>query len=328
MNQYLQHATRLRTYEDYRHEARSWAAECREGTADALLITLGAPGIGKTEVVTRALQEEGYDEDQPDGYGFFRGVMRGLHLYKNEYAYRHNPMVIDDIRALLNDPNAIDILLASTDTRAERLVSWETAHRAIGEGEGKVPPSFIFRGYLAINANSWPKKHDLTMEALLSRGACLVFEPSAEETYAYAGPWYLDGSRSRDEIYAYVGSILDEIPTLDLRVLVRDAPRLYRRYPDDWRDRLKRQLVPENRYPLSVVKQLMLSDTRLTETERRSEFVRLTGLSERSYWRMKKDLGYSEKRTPRVPPEQDGRRRESRNGNGHCDTDLVSARLR
>lgn len=314
METHPKHATHLTTYDDFLHEARSWASECREGVADALLVVLGPPGIGKTEAITRALEAEGFERNKEDGYGYFRGVMRGLHLYQNEYRFRHNPIVIDDILGLLEDPNARDILLASTDTGRERQVNWETAHRSIGDDDGQTPSSFVFGGYLAINANGWPKKHNYIMEAILSRATCVAFTPTAEETYRYAKNWFLDGTGQRQEIYDYVASLLDQMSGLDCRILVREAPRLHRRYPDDWRDRLARMLVPADKFPQSVVKRLSADRRHHSDAERRAVFCALTGMSERSYWRMKRELGLSEARTPRVPPQLDGRRCESRRG--------------
>lgn len=90
-------------------------------------IVSGAPGVGKTFRIMKALKQEG--KIQGRDFGLIKGKCTTQNLYMMMHDYK-NPgqvLVLDDADEIINDPVAINLIKAFTDSSDERIVSYGTS---------------------------------------------------------------------------------------------------------------------------------------------------------------------------------------------------------
>lgn len=123
------------------------------------VILCGAPGVGKTFRVKRALKQNGYVEGE--NLYTIKGKCSPPMLYARLYSYRHKGevIVIDDADALVG-PNApedvINILKSALDTTSDdegRLVAYSTKAKIYDEDGNEVPSRMYFNGACIIITN-------------------------------------------------------------------------------------------------------------------------------------------------------------------------------
>lgn len=112
-----------------------------------LAIVTGAPGIGKTYNILKALKAAGTK------FEVVNGSMSAPNLYATAWTLRErgNVMVIDDGDAVFNDEESLNLLKAMTDSNQDRHVNYRKESPVLAEvGADK---SFIFRGSIIVISN-------------------------------------------------------------------------------------------------------------------------------------------------------------------------------
>lgn len=123
------------------------------------LVVAGAPGIGKSFGIEKALRvEEPVQSDDPlhynftfpNKYRFVKGHSSAAGLYELLYEFREENAVLalDDCDSIFQDKIGLNILKAALDTTARRVISWQTAGNQID-----APKSFEFKGSLIFITN-------------------------------------------------------------------------------------------------------------------------------------------------------------------------------
>jgi hypothetical protein len=189
------HALRLTGYGELEAYVRAFAAGHLH-----LLLLFGPPGVGKSRAVRQALGPQ---------VGWISGQATPLGIYLQAFAYRHLPLVLDDIDGLYADRSGIRLLKALCQTEPVKTLGWHTA-TPILELHG-VPPQFDTTSRLALIGNDW-KTLNADVTALEDRGHVLFFEPKALEVHRQAADWFWD-----QEIFDFVAARLHLIDRHSLR---------------------------------------------------------------------------------------------------------------
>jgi len=135
---------------------------CITGFSRSLIVS-GAPGIGKSYGVEKALEKM---DNTGESYEIIKGYTRPTGLIKLLYRYRHsnNIVVFDDADSVFHDDVGLNILKCVADTTERRVVSWLSEGSLIDEDTAeRIPRSFEFKGSVLFLTN-------LDFETLIGRG--------------------------------------------------------------------------------------------------------------------------------------------------------------
>ena len=145
----------------------------------SVLLT-GAPGMGKTYLVTKALKEKGFDNGNQ--YIIIKGRTTGPGLYRALYENKGKIIVFDDCDSVFKDADGVNLLKAALDSYDERHISFISS-KPMKDGDGMyIPSTFKFTGSVifisnlnqkqidsAVRSRSFTVDIDLTPEQLLQR---------------------------------------------------------------------------------------------------------------------------------------------------------------
>ena len=104
-------ALRLTSYAELEAYVRAFAAGHLH-----LLMLFGPPGVGKSRAVRSALDPR---------VGWISGQATPLGIYLHAFAYRHQPLVLDDIDGLYADRSGIRLLKALCQTEPVKTLGWK-----------------------------------------------------------------------------------------------------------------------------------------------------------------------------------------------------------
>jgi len=189
------HALRLTGYAELQAYVRAFAAGHLH-----LLLLFGPPGVGKSRAVRQALDPQ---------VGWISGQATPLGIYLEAFAYRHRPLVLDDIDGLYADRSGIRLLKALCQTEPVKTLGWHTMTPILELRD--VPQQFSTTSRLALIGNDW-KTLNADVAALEDRGHILFFEPTTLEVHRQAAGWFWD-----QEIFDFVAAHLHLIAQHSLR---------------------------------------------------------------------------------------------------------------
>jgi hypothetical protein len=257
-----------------------------------LVLLVGRPGTGKSEI-TRQKMEKAYGEK---GFGFIDGgKVRPIELYKEIYAHRGKPLVIDDSDPLLDDKEARGTIKQITELRPRKTVSWKTNTPFLEE----VPKSFETDSSVIVIANEWNSKKSIS-RAIEDRasGSCFYFNPSNGEVYNYCQTWY----RGPADIPHYIYDRLDRLEPLSCRWF--DAAKKQLAQGLDWKRVIDDNLRADEKERVAWE---IVGDPKFnTKKKRVDEFIRRTGLKHTEAYRRIGDIERQaglEKKPKRWEPE-------------------------
>lgn len=258
------------TYSELDRYLRKFA----EGALDLVLL-LGPPGIGKTEAVRGVLGIE------PEGSSralYVEGHMQPFGLYQGLWLHRNRPVVLDDLDRLYAKPDCVRLLKPLCNARRLKHVSWLSNAVA---SVPNLPTEFTTESRVILIANEW-RTLNANVRALEDRSIILWFAPSPREIHRQTAAWFDD-----PEVYAFVGAYLPHIPQLSMRYYDK-GKRLKTAGFLDWKKSLLQMMLPER--TTAVVAGLQLDPRLTSDLQRVTQFVAETGLSRRTYFRLKKRL--------------------------------------
>jgi hypothetical protein len=189
------HALRLTTYAELEAYVRAFAAGHLH-----LLLLFGPPGVGKSRCVRHALDPR---------VGWLSGQATPLGIYLEAYAYRDQPLVLDDVDGLYADRSGIRLLKALCQSEPVKTLGWHTSTPILELHD--VPKRFSTTSPVVLIGNDW-KTLNADVAALEDRGHVLVFEPTALEVHRYAALWFWD-----QQIFDFVAAQLHLIGQHSLR---------------------------------------------------------------------------------------------------------------
>lgn len=270
-------------------ELAQWADAFMKEKGLRLMFLVGNPGTAKSQAIKARLK--------PERHRYIKcGRLTAFQLFKQLYRFRNYDIILDDVEDAMKRPDTARILMNLCETDEEaRTVAWFGSESMLKVCKGKkcirIPQEFKTTSRICLVCNDWDILRS-KFEALLDRGTVVFFDPSPEEVHAFVRDWFKD-----EEIYAFIGEHLDEIPQHSIRYYVI-SQELKRQYLDwqhvlleSWRNEHV-EIDPEK------VVELILEDPRYqTDKERIKAFTSRTGLQRRQWYNLKKKV---QKRKPGI----------------------------
>lgn len=249
-----------------------------------LVLLLGRPGTGKTEGVRSALGVGGHEgtfDVARDGNRralYVEGHAQPFGLYRQLWEHRDGPVVLDDLDRLYANADCIRLLKPLCSGRPVKNISWVSNATTSGVG---VPDSFSTRSSVILIANEW-RTLNANVRALEDRAIILYFSPAASEVHRRVGQWFEDR-----EVYDFVARYLPHTPAISMRHYEKGR-RLRTAGFADWRSSLLKMMIPDPY--VAAVAGLAADHGLKSEKQRVEQFVRETGRSRPTYYRIKRRL--------------------------------------
>ena len=238
------HCLVVREYDEFRSLVRAFGL----GNYEFLSI-VGDPGVGKSEIVKRTMQEV----LGPQGWGLIKGKHTPLDLYERMYRFRRVLIVLDDLDDLLQRKENVMLLKCVCDTVPVKRVEWGSWHSAFRSGE--LPKSFSAISRICLIANDWDTL-DRNVAAIHDRGLAISFQPSALEVHRELarGAWFSD-----EEVFDFIGRNLFLITKPSFRFYI--TAREHKRAGLDWQGLTLRTIEVEADPKRILVAQLLADPT-------------------------------------------------------------------
>ena len=199
-------------------------------------------------------------------------------LYRQLWEHRNLPVVLDDLDRLYADSDCVRLLKPLCNTVAEKQLHWLTN---LTMNDGQIPSSFKTSSGVILIANEW-KSLNPNVRALEDRAIILHFCPSNTEIHKDVGRWFDDS-----DVYCFLGELLHLIPELSMRHYSKGS-QLRRAGFTDWRQSLLQMMIADHR--TVCVLHLQHESAIVSERERATQFMRITGASRATYYRIKSAL--------------------------------------
>jgi hypothetical protein len=239
-----------------------------------LLIIVGPPGPGKSTAVAAHLGRRAC---------LIKGGATPYRLYQKLYEHRDEPIVLDDADKIFRTQDGMFLFKILCDTEPVKWPQWNSATPEIRQG--LLPDTFPTTSRVVVIANSWPQTNP-DIRAVESRGHLMYFSPPADEMHRYAAAWVKDR-----EVYDFVGEHLALMEQPDLRIYFKaqERKRIGQRtgHVGEWKDFVRKQLLIG---PKLVALQLLMDPSFASDHRRAQEYRRLTGQSERTFYRQATEL--------------------------------------
>lgn len=236
------------------------------------LILEGESGCGKSTICKSILKELGKDIYYINSYS------TSLSFYKALYLNRFKSIIIDDTFGIFNDEKGIAILRAVTNTEKERYVKYESTSDKLD-----VPSSFIFEGNLTILTNHITSQMS---ESLLSRAIYRKIYFTLQEKFDFMEKVANFNYPNLDlkEVMEFIKSEVDETTrNFSFRSVIKII-EYYKFNKKSWKDMAYEELEKDE--DLVLIKELQ--GKFLEVKEQADEFIKLTGKSRRTFFRIKK----------------------------------------
>lgn len=265
----------LHEYEQLATYLQSFA----RGDLDLLMI-IGRSGTGKSEAVKATLGlsavSDSCADDNPVLY--VEGHMGSFGLYRQLYAHRDRPVVIDDFDRLHTRVDCVRLLKPLCNGAPVKRLTWfsnATVHSP------DVPESFTTKSRVVLITNEW-RSLNADVRALEDRAIILDFAPSNATVHRYVGEWFEDR-----EVYELIGRVVEIAPLLSMRHYMKGRS-LRCAGLADWQQTVLQMVLGDPVLSTVARLQIIACDG---ESERVERFNRITGRSRATYFRMKKKLG-------------------------------------
>lgn len=247
---------KVTTYDRFHRHIAAWVDREIEN-----LLVLGPGGTGKSFAYKSGLGNRPYHA--------FGGRLTPLQMYLALHDRPDIPVVLDDISALLKQDDFRDLLKGLLET-GRRVVRWGTTTPKL---EGR-PTQFVCTSSVLIVLNQVPRR-DPDLEAILDRCDAIEFVPTKREVIAHMR-----------EVFPRAGDLIDllaGLPVLpSLRTLIKAKQWQSSRHLD-----LVEELTAECGVPPAVATMITIME-RFPESAWCKEYVRQTGLTDRTYRRNKR----------------------------------------
>ena len=202
-----------------------------------LVLLIGRPGTGKSELVKRSLGISRYKSESANSEGkvlYVEGHARPYGLYQQLFRSRNCPVVLDDLDGLYADADCIRLLKPLCSGSSTKRITWMTNATA---NSPDIPSVFVTTSTVLLIANEW-RTLNANVRALEDRAIILHFDPPNVEVHRRVAEWFDDR-----EVYAVIGSYLPHITAVSMRHYEKGR-RLRRAGLADWKTTLLQMILP------------------------------------------------------------------------------------
>ena len=243
-----------------------------------LLILLGSHGLGKSQIVRRAVTSQAcWLQSNSSPFGLY------CQLWRNQ----NRTIVLDDIDGLYSNREGVRLLKSLTQTELQKTVSWQTDAATLAREE--IPREFRTSSRVAIITNEW-KTLNRNVAALQDRGHLVIFEPGPLEVHRRTAGWFWDR-----EIFDFIGERLHLISEPSMRHYV--AAWELKQAGIDWRSLILNRCLSGKAL---LVAQLKASPDYASEAERVRAFIARGGGSRATYFNLSKRLQTQSGTAPKI----------------------------
>lgn len=219
------------------------------------VVVISRGGLGKSERALQTLKDA----------LVFKGRASAVAIHNTLAENPKSLVVLDDIPALFSDGNTLATLLQVCETKEDKLVTYHTASPLVLEQQ------FISNNKVLVLANSLKHKNPL-VEALLTRGLMVRFEPSNDEVMSQLREWGED-----KEIVEFIAGIGRHVP-LNFRMYMTSVA--LKNAGLDWKNYLHKE------YEMCIDEEVVRNIQLLPVPDRNKQWVEATGKSTRTYLRI------------------------------------------
>jgi hypothetical protein len=217
-------------------------AEAAVGGKLQALAVSGAPGIGKSYTILKALEPH----LNSDKVSIMRGFSSGLGLYEQLYIRRFNGNILflDDCDSIFGDEASLNLLKGALDTTGDRRVGWYTDSNYLRQLD--IPNWFAFKGTVIMLTNldfdaiiKSGNRIAGTVSALISRTTYLNLRVhSNDEIMVRIKQLIKSGSiiktHNTQEILTWLEKNQNHLRSLSLRTILQ-LEKLMTISPDNWK---------------------------------------------------------------------------------------------
>ena len=254
----------LKTYREMGRVIEAFAAE---DSRLGFVIVRGNPGIGKTNTFRKTCGDDAFViECNTTPFGLY------CQLWDHRKA---RLLVLDDVDTIMSSPVGLNLLKTICQTDPVKRVSWNT-NAAKKEG---IPTSFTITARVLLFCNTLKGKGK-NFAAVLDRGHCYHFAPTAEEVHQQVIGWMASGdlrSRMDPDVVEFIGKNLDRI----IRPTFRDYVKASELKASglDWQTALKQRWDkdPKLSGAAEILRLYLEGDPTLATSEQRAERFRRWG---------------------------------------------------
>jgi hypothetical protein len=133
-------------------EVKTYIRMVISGIQNCLILT-GRPGIGKTTMIIKELEEAKLKIDKD--YVKVTGVTTPFGVYLTLMKHSKKIIIFDDSDRAIEESDSLTLLNSALDTQRDRIVSWtsKTSLHIPKDGKIKIPDKFKFEGRIIISSN-------------------------------------------------------------------------------------------------------------------------------------------------------------------------------
>lgn len=211
----------IRTYSQMRKVVTAFAAP---KSSLSFVVVKGDPGIGKTNTFRKEVGDAFVLECNTTPFGLYTA------LYEHRDA---GVLIFDDVDTLTKSPTGLNLLKAVCQTDGTKTVSWNTK----AADQANIPRSFVTKARVLMFCNVLDGRGG-NFDAVLDRGLCYHFQPTAEEVHGEVKGW-IDRKETvvAPEVYEFIGQNLTRILKPTFRDYVKATQRMAAGL--DWRASLR-----------------------------------------------------------------------------------------
>ena len=259
---------RAETYSEF----STWCQAFISGALDILIIQ-GSAGVGKSSMLKKALYNH-----SPDSYCWLEGRISAVCLFEQCYKYKDRPIYIDDVDSLYSDRQSINLLKLLCQTEEEKHLQWLTKTTL----DNEIPKSFYTTSKACLITNHW-KTLNKHVGAVEDRGLLLNFTPTKQEVHQYA----ITQKICCDQILDFMER--------HMPLVTQPSLRYYRNAQQLLSVGLAWQNVLLESFNISLEQEtvLQIESEGLPPKKRTIEFVKRTGKSKSTYYRIKRELAHN-----------------------------------
>ena len=244
------------------------------------LIVYGEAGLGKTYTILQTLAECG--KKLGEDYIYISTHITPLELVNLLYKYQDRIIVLDDVEKLLLDEKTIGILKSALwSSVGKRIITYYSTSEKL-----EAPEEFEFRGKVILLLNKIPKRNKEIVESLLSRVLTYKLDFSYEERLKIMYEMAKILKIPLEVVDFLKSKFTPALKNFNFRTLIQlNIIKQYYNENPNWKNVAEKLLEQNIDKRMKVVWELMNSN--LSVKEQVERFRELTGMSRRTYFRIK-----------------------------------------